>query len=90
MGVHEHVIFIRKSEIFNLFSKALIYRKLESYSGYSEGYCSTLHDTQYLGLECPAVALSLTSILSSQGVFLVTTANAILPFDRDYCVNTYS
>ena len=36
--------------------------------GYSEGYCSTCHTTQYLGLECPAVALSLTSILSSHGM----------------------
>ena len=26
------------------------------------------HTTQYLGLECPAVALSLTSILSSKGM----------------------
>ena len=36
--------------------------------GYSEGYCSTCHTTQYLGLECPAVALSLTSILSFKGM----------------------
>ena len=33
-------------------------------------YCSTFHTTrtQYLGLECPAVALSLNSILSSHGM----------------------
>ena len=36
--------------------------------GYSEAYCSTFHTTQCLGLECPAVALSLTSILSSKGM----------------------
>ena len=26
--------------------------------GYSWGYCSSFHTTQYLGLECPAVTLS--------------------------------
>ena len=41
--------------------------------GWSEGYCSTFHTTQYLGLECPAVALSLTSILSSRVWFLRVT-----------------
>ena len=29
------------------------------------------------------------NVLSFKGVFLVTTANAILPVDRDYRVNTY-
>ena len=33
-----------------------------------EGCCSTYHTTQYLGLECPAVALSLTTNLSSKGM----------------------
>ena len=28
---------------------------------YSEGCCTTCHTAQYLGLECPVVALSLTS-----------------------------
>ena len=30
------------------------------------------------------------SVCMNEGVFLVTTANAILPVDRDHSVNTYS
>ena len=36
--------------------------------GNSEGYCSTYHTTHYLGLEWPAVAFSLTSILPFKGM----------------------
>ena len=38
------------------------------YFRFSEGYCSTCHTTQYLRLECAAVALGLTLILSSKGM----------------------
>ena len=55
-------------------------KQTDNYLQFKQGYCSTFHTAQYLGLEClssglgpvrnvfPAVALGLTSILSSEGM----------------------